>query len=200
MTEFIKQPTNYRIDPERDGIDTAIWKTLSGTIALEGGSPDEFIFNEDYATTTLECIRGIFEFAVEFPLTGSQDPSDLVDNIEFGLHGSCWDGFRHIKLLADKTAGTLTFRTTDDLFNEEVTTITWNDAFNGDLVVFTITWNEDRILLHLLGDGGSLSQFVAEHTNHIPTFALNPYVKVDGAENFNIQWITLKNVHQLTRP
>lgn len=55
---------NFVYDPKRQGYDTGLWKTLTGTPTV---SSDELLFNADSAVQYADCLRGCFSFGVTVP-------------------------------------------------------------------------------------------------------------------------------------
>lgn len=57
---------NFIYDPQRQGYDTGLWKTLSGTPTASG---NDLLFNADSAIQYADCLRGAFTFKITFPAT-----------------------------------------------------------------------------------------------------------------------------------
>ncbi len=52
---------NFLYDPQRQGYDTTLWKTLSGTPSVSGNN---LLFNADSAIQYADCLRGVYNFKV----------------------------------------------------------------------------------------------------------------------------------------
>ncbi len=57
---------NFNYDPQRQGYDTGLWKTLSGTPSV---SSNNLLFNADSAIQYADCFRGTYNFKITLPST-----------------------------------------------------------------------------------------------------------------------------------
>lgn len=79
---------NFNYDPQRQGYDTGLWKTLSGTPSV---SSNDLLFNADSAIQYADCLRGVYNFKVTFAaapvnatLTGGTSATSQLDGILTG--------------------------------------------------------------------------------------------------------------------
>lgn len=190
----VTQPSDFIIDPSRDGVTNALWKAYTGALALAATTPDRFRFNADDAVVRADLLFGIVEFAVRFPLTGVQAVTNLVNDIAFGLKNQSMGNLAKIDLFADKSENTLTFRTYDDCGTVQSTVIPWDTDWNGALTIFRFGWSDAHVSLDVLQAAGTAFTNLANHTTRVPLRALNPFVTVVGAENLDVDFIAIKNV------
>jgi len=73
---------NFNYDPQRQGYDTGLWKTLSGTPTV---SSNALLFNADSAIQYADCFRGVYNFKITLPsapangyLTGGTSATAVV--------------------------------------------------------------------------------------------------------------------------
>lgn len=188
------QPSDFIVDPARDGIANALWKFYTGAGALAGTTPDRFRFNADDAVVRADCLNGIFDFAVRFPLAGVQTPTNLVNDITFGLKNQSIGNLGKIDFFVDKSENNATFRTYDEFGTVQSTVIAWDTDWNGALTIFRIGWDGKHISFDVMEAAATSFTNLANHTTRIPTRPLNPFVTVVGAENFDVDFIGIKNV------
>ena len=184
---------SFVVDPQRDGIDNALWLTVSGAPAV---ASNKFRFNASEGLVRADLLYGRFEFAVTAPLTGVQTVTDLVNDIEFGLKNLSLGTKGKIMLFADKSEDTFQFSTYDDVGTIQTTAITWHTGWNGAEARFRIEWFQDRIVLSVLTSGSSIWEILASHKTRVGVYPLNPYVKVTGAENFDVAYILVEKAKE----
>jgi hypothetical protein len=73
---------NFNYDPQRQGYDAGLWKTLSGTPSV---SSNDLLFNADSAIQYADCLRGVYNFKVTFAaapvnatLTGGTSATSVI--------------------------------------------------------------------------------------------------------------------------
>jgi hypothetical protein len=189
------QPSYFIVDPARDGVANALWKFATGSGAVES---NKFRFNADDGVVRSDCRYGIFEFPVTFPLTGVQTPTNLVDDISFGLKGLGLSGFDSIQLFVDKSANKAYFRTVDEFGTQQETEITWDTGWNGAVTIFRFGWSKNNVSIDVLANGGTSWSNLANHSTNVPSRPLNPFVTVVGAENFDVNFISVKNAQSVS--
>lgn len=194
MKQQVAQPSEVIVDPNRDGIANALWKANSGTLALAGTTPDRFRFNTDDAVVRIDCLHGIFEFAVRFPTTGAQTPTNLANDIAFGLKNLSLGNLAKVDVFIDKSENSITFRTYDDYGTAEEATLEWDTDWNSALTIFRIGWSKDHVSLDVLVNSGTAWVNLASHTTRVPQRPLNPFVNVVGADDFDVDFIAIRNV------
>lgn len=190
----VSQPSDFVIDPIRDGVSNALWKAISGSLALAATTPDRFRFNTDDAIVRADVKFGIFDFAVRFPTTGAQTPTDLTDDISFGLKNASMGNACKVDLFVDQSGDSATFRTYDEFGTVEQTGITWDTDWNNALTVFRIGWSKDQVTLSVQANGDTAFTILATHKTSLPNRALNPFINVVGADNFDVDYISCRNV------
>ena len=191
--KLISSPSNFIVDPDRDGVANALWFANTGTLALAGTAPDRFRFNADDGIVRTDLRYATVAFAVNIPLTGVQTVTNLVNDIAFGLKNVSLDTLGKIDLFFDKSENTATFRTYDDFGTVETTAITYATAWNGVRTLFEFGWTEEGVTLYVVADGGTSRTTLAKHTTSTPSRPLNPFVTVVGAEDLDVYFIAVKN-------
>lgn len=184
---------SFVVDPQRDGVDTALWLAVTGTPTVASG---KFRFNAAEGLVRADLLYGRYEFAVTTPLTGSQTVTNLVNDIEFGLKNLSLGNKGKIMLFADKSENTFQFSTYDDLGTVQTTAITWHTGWNAVEARFRIEWFTDRIVLSVLTGSSTTWEILASHKTSVGVYPLNPYVKVTGAENFDVSYILVEKAKE----
>lgn len=182
---------SFVVDPQRDGVDNALWLAVTGTPTVASG---KFRFNAAEGLVRADLLYGRYEFAVTAPLSGSQTVTNLVNDIEFGLKNLSLGNKGKIMLFADKSENTFQFSTYDDVGTVQTTSITWHTGWNAVETRFRIDWFQDRIILSVLA--GSDVEILATHKTSVGVYPLNPYVKVTGAENFDVSYILVEKAKE----
>ena len=198
LEQHSSQPSHFIVDPNRDGIANALWKTISGTPAVNGSLPDiVFRFNTAHGLVRADCLHGQFDFSVKFPLAGANTVTNLVNDISFGLENVSLGNLCRIEFFADKSANKAYFRTYDEFGTVTSTEVTWAVAWNGVATVFRFGWSDNGVSLQVLANAGTAFTSLATHKvadYNIPNRALNPFVNVVGAENLDVDFISMRNV------
>lgn len=189
----VSQPSTFVLDPNRDNITNALWKAASGTLALAGTSPDRFRFNTDDAVVRADLKYGQFIFAVRFPTSGAQSPTNLTDDIAFGLKNLSMGDLGKIDVFVDQSGDSITFRTYDEFGTLQSTTLTWDTNWNSSLTLFKLGWFQNHVSLDVLNDGGTSYTNLANHTTSVPNMPLNLFVNAVGADDFDVDFIMAKN-------
>jgi len=189
----VSQPSDFIVDPNRDGVANALWYTNSGTLALAGTTPDRFRFNTDDGIVRMDMLDGQIEFAVRFPTTGVQTPTDLTDDIAFGLKNASMGNYAKIDVFIDQSGNSITFRTYDDAAQAQTTTLTWDTDWNTDLTIFRIGWDKAHVSLEVLVNADTSFTTLANHTTRVPRRPLNPFINVVGADNFDVDFLAVRN-------
>lgn len=184
---------SFVVDPQRDGVDNALWLTVAGTLAV---ASNKFRFNASEGLVRADLLYGRYEFAVTYPLTGVQTPTNLVNDLEFGLKNLSLGNKGKIKLLASKSGNSIVFTTYDDQGTAQNTTIQWHTGWNGVEARFRIEWFQDRIILSVLTGSDSIWEIIATHKTSVGVYPLNPYVKATGAENFDVAYILVEKAKE----
>lgn len=182
---------SFIVDPQRDGIDNALWKAVTGTPTVFGG---KFRFNAQEGLVRADLLYGRIEFSVTLPLTAKTGTiADLVNDIDFGLKNLSLGNKSKIQVLFDKSEDTLTFNTYDrNGVTVETTNIPLQVEWNSAVTRFIIDWFNDRVRLSVINVGTAVEITLAEHKTRVGQHPLNPYVKVVGAENFDVDYIAVE--------
>ena len=188
----VTQPSDFIIDPTRDGIANALWKAVSGTLALSGTTPERFRFNTDDAVVRADLLHATLDFSVRFPTTGVQTPTNLTDDIAFGFKNASMGNFGKIDVFVDQSEDEITFRTYDEFGTVESTVLTWDTDWNNAQTIFRIGWTDSHVSLDVLVNGETAFVNLANHTTRVPNRPLNPFVNVVGADNFDVDFLAVK--------
>lgn len=189
----VAQPTYFIVDPDRDGVANALWYVETGALALSGASPDQFRFNADSGVVRADLLHGIFDFSVNFPLAGVQTPTNLVNDISFGLKNAAMGNLGKIDIFIDQSGDSIVFRTYDEFGTVESTALTWDTDWNGVQTIFRFSWSDGQVALQVLNNGDTAYSTLATHTTRIPIRPLNLFVTVVGAENLDVDFIAVRN-------
>ena len=189
------QPLDFIADPARDGIANALWATISvGALGLSGATPEQFRFNTNHGLVRADALYGEFQFSVNFPTTVVQTPTDLADDISFGLENASMGTLGRIEVFVDQGADSIVFRSYDELGTVESTTLTWNTAWNSAQTIFKIAWSKGVANLVVIPAAATAETQLANHTTSVPNRPLNPFVNAVGADNFDVDWIVARNL------
>lgn len=182
---------SFIVDPQRDGIDNALWKAVTGTPTVSGG---KFRFNTQEGLVRADLLYGRIEFSVTLPITAvSGVISDLANDIEFGLKNLSLGNKSKIQVLFDDSENTLTLNTYDrNGVTVQTTNIPLQVAWNSAVTRFIIDWFQDRIVLSVVNAGTATEIVLAEHKTRVGQHPLNPYIKVVGADNFDVDYIAVE--------
>lgn len=176
----------FVVDPQRDGVANALWKFVVGTPSVTG---NKFRFNTAEGLVRADVYQGRFEFSVTIPLTGVQTPTNLVNDIEFGLKNLSFGNIGKIQIIAKQSTNKFTLNTYDMFGTVQTTDITYRTGWNGVVVRFAILWFQDRVRLMVIEPSGTVEQVLAEHKVNVSDMPLNPYVKATGNDNFDVDFI-----------
>ena len=192
------QPSDFIIDPVRDGIANALWFASVGALALSGNTPDQFRFNTNEGVVRADLLHGIIDFSVQFPTTVVQTPTNLVNDIAFGLKNLSLGDLCKIDVFVDKSADTIVFRTYDEFGTKTETTLAWDTDWNSAQTIFRFGWSESHVSLEVLKAAATAFVPLANHKKsaplNIPNRPLNPFVSVVGADDFDVDFIGIKRV------
>jgi len=187
------QPSNFIVDPNRDGIANALWKAISGTLALSGATPDKFRFNTDHAQVRADLRYAIVEFSLTFPTTGVQTPTNLANDVSFGLENYSLGNLGRIEVFIDKSENTIVFRSYDDYGTVQSSTITWDTDWNNAQTIFRFGWSRAHAALDVLQAGATAFVNLADHETRVPSRPLTPFVNVVGNDNVDCEFINVKD-------
>lgn len=188
----VSQPSHFLVDPNRDGIANALWKANSGTLALAGTTPDAFRFNADDAVVRADLLHANVEFGVKFPTVGAETPADLVNDIAFGLKNLSLGNLGKIDVFIDQSEDTMAFRTYDNYGTVQETALTWDTDWNSALTLFRFGWASSHVTLSVLNFEATEWEVLASHAR-VPSRPLNPFVHVVGADNLDVNFISVAN-------
>lgn len=191
INQIVAQPSNFIIDPQRDAVDNALWKAATGTPAVSGG---KFRFNTAQGVARVNCLYGLFDFSVNFPTTGIQTPTNLTDDLAFGLKNLSLGNLSKIDVFIDQSGDSITFRTYDEFGTVQSTVLTWDTDWNSAQTIFRIGWSKNGVSLSVLTNGATSFTALATHSTSIPNRPLDIFVQAVGADNFDLDFIALKNV------
>ncbi|HQB65735.1 MAG TPA: hypothetical protein PK616_07580, partial [Fibrobacteraceae bacterium] len=172
--------------------DKFTWSKNGGTASAEiemTGAAQEL---EKGVTVTFAATTGHTEGDYWTINVTVNDVADLVNDIEFGLKNLALGTKSKIQLFADKSEGTLTFNTHDRNGTVQTTTIQWQGAWNSAVTRFIIDWFNDRIVLSVINANTTTEVVLATHKTRVGQHPLNPYVKVTGAENLDVDYISIE--------
>lgn len=188
------QPSEFIADPSRDGIANALWLANVGTLALAGTTPNRYRVNTGDFIYRADIKHGIIEFAVRVPLAGVQTPTNLVDDLAFGLKNISMQNLAKIDIFIDKSADAIYFRTYDDFGTVETSTLTWDTAWNGALTLFRFGWSGSHVSLDVAANGDTAYTHLADHKVSVPDRPLNPFITAVGAENLDVDFMSFSNI------
>jgi hypothetical protein len=192
MSNAYAELHSFIVDPQRDGIDNALWKAVTGTPIVSGG---KFRFNANEGLIRADLLYGRVIFPITLPLTGGETPqaiTDLVADIEFGLKNLSLGNIGKISVLFDKSEDILTFSTYDRFGTVQSTNIVLDTAWNSAVTSFIIDWFNDRIVLSVVNTSGTSEKVIATHKTRVGQHPLNPFIKVTGAENLDVSYVAIE--------
>lgn len=196
LSRQIAQPTHYIIDPQRDGVH-GLWKDVTGAVTV---ASSKYRFNADEGLITADLLYATVDFMIKVPLTGVQTPTDLVNDIDFGLKNLSLGNRGKIQLLLDKSEDSFSLVTYSDTGGaSSITAITWQTAWNGQDILCRVNWDKKRIYITIDVEGVGVAVNVDHQTadsKQVGSFPLNPYVRVVGAENLDVSFIAIRNAQR----
>lgn len=132
---------NFYYDPQRQGYDTTLWRTLYGIPVLSGGA---LVLNVATALHFGDCRRGDFVFGVTVPSAPATGQSR-----QWGLRSYSSGAY----LLFDVTNDVLSAKSSDGLGNTNSVAITWQSAWTAAKTEFRIKWEAGRAVFYVGGVG-----------------------------------------------
>lgn len=162
---------NFTYDPQRQGYDTGLWKTLSG---LPTVSASDLLFNADSAIQYADCLRGCFNFKITLaatPATGDDKTFGLI-NLNKGVKAV-------FKIVDDK----LNCVTTDEDGNTTTTIIPWVASWSAAAALYQIKWSGQ-------GVGFFINEVqVASHLKNVPNSVMSPYIVNTDSDNMLVSYV-----------
>lgn len=192
MNALVAVPTAYVIDPQRDGYDTNVFKTVTGTPAV---TSNVLRFNVAETIMKLDHLWGRFVFNLKIPVKPTSG-----DIREFGL-----------KQLNFGNAGKIAFNITDTAFTSKTYSndgsqntskpITWDDTnWSAKAIEFIIDWYPDRAAFYvngLLKTQHRLKDNYAGVVEVLPRLPVSPFIKNSNADNVDMAYLIGQHVRAL---
>lgn len=172
----INIPTSAVIDPQRDGYDTNLWHTVSGSPSV---SADKFLFNVSEGLLKPDLKEGIVAFKLTIPVkpTAGHARQWGLKNLSLGNKG---------KIVFDITGTVFSIKSYDDAGTVESSTVVWRDtAWTNKSIEYKIMWTFDRLIFFIDGEK------IASHKVSVGTLPLSVFISNAVADALTADWITL---------
>jgi hypothetical protein len=167
----------YYYDPVRQGYDTTLWKTLSGTPA---------VVSSVLRFTSAAAIgyADIFKGDVTFNLTVPVAPVAGQDK-QFGFYQPNLGAFVGF----DITGAVFSYKVVDGLGNSETTAFTWQAAWTATPAEFKVSWNGFSAAFYVNDIKLGVTNNIAVSKN-----PLSIYIRNGNADNLDMKYFEGKMV------
>lgn len=168
----------FYYDPQRQGYDTVLWKTVSGTPAVNGT-------NLRLNNASMIHYGDIFKGEMTINLTIPVGPT-AGDNRKFGFNQLNSGSFAYFQI-----AGTaFTAEVADGQGNTDSIVLTWDTTWTATATEFKVVWLGIEAAFFVNGIRQALTRVVGVPKNPLSAFVANA-----NADNMDIKYIEVKNVH-----
>lgn len=168
----------FYYDPQRQGYDTVLWKTISGTPAISGTS---LRLNN----ASVIHYGDIFKGEITINLTIPTAPVAGQDK-KFGFAQLNNGALAYFKV----NGAVFTAETANGKGDTESTTITWDTAWTNTATEFKVVWIGFEATFFVNG-----VKLATHRTVSVPKDPMSAYVSNATADNLDIKYIDVKNVH-----
>jgi len=162
---------NFNYDPQRQGYDTGLWKTLVGTPTV---SSNDLLFNADSAIQYADCLRGCYNFKITLPAAPAAG-----DDKTFGL-SSLNKGTKAVFKIVDDALNCVT---TDEKGETNTAIIPWVAAWSSAAAIYQIKWSGQGVGFFVNGEQ------VATFTENVPNSPMSVYIANADADNMLVSYI-----------
>lgn len=179
--------TNFSYDPERQGYDTTLWKTLSGVPAVVGIN---LVLNADTIVSYADLYGCDLTMRLKIPTSPAAG-----DIRQFGLASVGMDAF----IVFDITDDTFNIYASDGNGNTKTVAVLWNTAWAAANTDFEIRWRgtyADFFVngVHVTSPADPNGSTYRINTAAIPKGPLAIYFKNANADNFEVVSMNAKNI------
>lgn len=167
---------NFYFDPQKQGYDTAFWKTLSGSPAV---AANELVFNSATAISYADLYSSELTMRVTFPVapTAGQDKRIGLAQLNLGAYL----GFR-------MNGAAFSFESIDGEGNTTNTAITWDAAWTAAPVNFKVIWHNYNADFYI-----NTRKVATLNAGLTPNFPLSIYVKNGNADDLKLAYLQIRN-------
>lgn len=177
------EKTNFYYDPQRQGYDQAVWKTITGTPAI---SSSLLRMNTATAVGYTDIYSADLTICATFPLAPVAGQDKRI-------------GFAQLNMGAY-----VGFKMLDDAFYIEAaspnttivqTEITWQATWTAVPVAFRVLWenNQVKFFVNVIGQNNEVEVGRINDTAALPKFPLSLYVHNGDGDNLDISYADLRN-------
>ena len=168
---------NFYYDPQRQGYDTTLWKTLSGVPAISG---TDLRFNAASAINYADIFKGKIGFNLTVPVGPAGGQARRFGFAQLNL--GAYLGFR-------VDGAVFQVETIDGSGNTETSNITWDAAWTGVPVLFEIDWSGFSATFYINGVKKVFLNGVS-----VPKNPLSVYISNGAADNLDLTYLEVKDV------
>lgn len=168
---------SFSYDPQRQGYDTTLWRSLFGFPVVESGS---LVFNFASAVHFGDCRKGNFIFGATIPSA----PADGQFR-QWGMYSHSLGAY----LLFDITGSTFSAKTSDGNGNTNSSTISWQTAWTNTETEFRINWEAGRAVFSV---GGVVQATISDDSISGRTMSL--YASNTSEDNLKIRYIDASSI------
>ena len=167
---------NFIYDPQRQGYDTGVWKTITGTPAIVG---DDLSLNASTIIQEADCLRGTYNFQLTVPVAPTAG-----DDRKFGLMSLSKSVYAIFNIVDD--ALICYIKNEDGNINSQV--VEWDSAWDATSALFQVKWYGNGISFYI--DHVQVAVFNEELINT----SLSPYVSNANADSLLVTFVEGVNV------
>lgn len=183
MYQKQNSPSSYVLSPYKDGSSpSSFWRAISGSVTISSNKYSVAATSEIIALVDCRYTR-LKLWNVDLGLTGSQTPTNLNNDVEFGLK-EIVSGAK-ATFLMDQSADAMVISIVDEDGNAQTATVAWVTTWNGAATEFEIQWFNDRVVFKVAGAVvGEFKKLTSGGTTYkVPEIPLNFWIKTTGTDS-----------------
>ncbi len=167
--------TNFITDPTRDGVSAVLWRQLTGTTTVSGGS---LRLNAASMVSYGDILRGNFNFSVTIPTAPASG-----DSKTFGIKSIAMG----TQAVFNITDAVFSVKTTNSAGTTTTTVVPWRSAWTATPAIFSIKWEAGAVKFMIGG------RIIAYHDG-ISGSPMSLYLENTDADNMDVSYITATGV------
>lgn len=167
---------NFYYDPQRQGYDTVLWKTISGTPTVLAGN---LILNKAIILHYGDAMRAMVEFRLSIPSSPSSG-----NYRSFGFAQINIDA----KAVFDITDGVFSAKVKSENGNETTEVLPWNPAWTNNDTVFKVSWQGYEAVFFI-----NNIEYAKIRTDNVPKVPMSIFIENDTVDNMTVKSVILSH-------
>lgn len=177
------ETSNFYYDPQRQGYDLTVWKTITGTPAI---SSNLLRMNTAAAVGFADIYSADLTINATFPVAPVAGQDKRIGFAQLNM--GAYVGFKisGAKFYYEAASPDTTISQTE---------ITWDATWTAAPVAFRILWenNQVKFYIKLIGSNNEAYVGAINNTVALPKFPLSLYLKNANADNLDVTFVDLRN-------